>query len=504
MNTIIKIESYMSIPFERSFASHPKSEFWSDKNCTRPTKVMKSSGKKFFFDCSCGHVFESKLNNISSSNQWCPYCATPSKTLCPDIDCVLCFEKSFASHPKSKLWSSKNKLKPRQVFKNTASKYWFDCNNCSHTSETQLNCISQGQCLYCATPSKVLCSDPECKECFERSFASCTRSEFWSNTNKLKPREVFKNSSKKYWFNCNNCNHIFDLPLNTISRGCWCSYCATPPKRLCTDTSCKVCFDKSFASHFRSESWSKVNDINPRNVFKNSTAKYVFDCKECYHEFKVVVFSVSNGSWCPYCSGHQICDSESCDKCFKASFASHPRSEFWSDTNIVNPRQVMKCCHTKFMFNCEKCKNIFDMRLRNIACNNTWCPKCKHKTELKLFNWLNERFTDVKIQVKFDWSKTEKSYKRYDFSLNNILIELDGRQHFEQVSNWESPDITIENDELKNKIAIENGFHVIRICQQIVYNDAENWESKLLDAIKDLRKTREYQIIKIGSIYKTS
>lgn len=27
------------------------------------------------------------------------------------------FEKSFASHPKSKFWSNKNKIEPNQIFK---------------------------------------------------------------------------------------------------------------------------------------------------------------------------------------------------------------------------------------------------------------------------------------------------------------------------------------------------------------------------------------------------
>ena len=50
-----------------------------------------------------------------------------TKQLCDKVDCQTCFDKSFASHEKSKFWSSKNgDVKPRQVFKGSSNKYWFD------------------------------------------------------------------------------------------------------------------------------------------------------------------------------------------------------------------------------------------------------------------------------------------------------------------------------------------------------------------------------------------
>jgi hypothetical protein len=37
-----------------------------------------------------------------------------SKQLCDNLECKICFEKSFASHEKSKYWSDKNDcVKPR-------------------------------------------------------------------------------------------------------------------------------------------------------------------------------------------------------------------------------------------------------------------------------------------------------------------------------------------------------------------------------------------------------
>ena len=39
---------------------------------------------------------------------------------------MVLYEKTFALNPKSVYWSSKNKLKPDQVYKNSNLKYFFD------------------------------------------------------------------------------------------------------------------------------------------------------------------------------------------------------------------------------------------------------------------------------------------------------------------------------------------------------------------------------------------
>jgi hypothetical protein len=46
------------IPFEKSFASHEKAIYWSDKNNLKPNEVFKNSHNKFLFD------FDSDRPNI--------------------------------------------------------------------------------------------------------------------------------------------------------------------------------------------------------------------------------------------------------------------------------------------------------------------------------------------------------------------------------------------------------------------------------------------------------
>lgn len=97
------------IPFERSFASHPKSEFWSIKNNIKSKEISKSSKQNFWFNCDkCNHEFECIPNNITYNNNWCIYCK--NKQLCKNEDCNDCFDKSFASHEKSIYWNNQNEF----------------------------------------------------------------------------------------------------------------------------------------------------------------------------------------------------------------------------------------------------------------------------------------------------------------------------------------------------------------------------------------------------------
>ena len=82
------------------FSQHPRAIFWSERNLIKPNEVALNSHKKFWFDCECGHTFESSLLNINQANNWCPYCSNPSQKLCDNDNCKSCFVNSFASHEK--------------------------------------------------------------------------------------------------------------------------------------------------------------------------------------------------------------------------------------------------------------------------------------------------------------------------------------------------------------------------------------------------------------------
>jgi|694.fasta_scaffold104888_4 hypothetical protein len=336
---------------------------------------------------------------------------------------------------------------------------------------------------------------------YEKSFAMSPVSIWWSSKNTLRPSDVSLKSHSPFWFNCPDCTHEFEQILYTIKERHRCPYCSSPPKRLCNDLNCKSCFNKSFSSHEKAKYWYE-NDIDSRFVFKSSTQKYKFKCNICGHIFNDTPNHITNSKrWCPYCCipAKALCSDNECEKCFNKSFESHFMAKSWSSKNNISPRSILKCSNIKYIFNCSKCNFEF-MVAPNTIQGEIYCPMCFNKTERLLYDWLNKNYNNIKYQPRYDWCKNIKSNIKlpFDFEYQNIIIELDGPQHFKQISNWKSPEEQRIIDKYKMNCALQNNKHIIRISQEEVIYNRNDWSVKLINTINELISTKEPSIKYIG------
>ena len=309
---------------------------------------------------------------------------------------------------------------------------------------------------------------------YDRSFASNEeRAAYWHATKngKLKPRDVFKSSNKKYWFTCDN-NHDFDIQLNHVTDGNWCSNCPKLPSS----------YEQSFASNEeRVACWhiTKNGDVKPRDVFKSSGKKYWFTCDNG-HDFDIQLSNVTGGHWCSSC--HQT-------PSYDRSFASNEeRAACWHATKNgkLKPRDVFKSSNKKYWFTCDN-DHDFDKQISNVTIGQ-WCPSCVNKTETHVFETLRDKEYDV---GKKSNRKMFKTKYRYDIIIDDkkVIVEVDGPQHFRQVSNWCSHEETYKTDIYKEELAHKNGYRVVRISQEYVWyrqiaKNKTEWISKLVKAIE--------------------
>jgi len=517
--------------YEKSFDAHPKSKYL-DKNKDKDIDfkyIICDVNIKYWFKCDkCEHSFDSKLPNIKTGH-WCPYCSH-NPILC-DNDCKICFQKSFASciektpsgNLKVECWNfEKNNKKPREVTLSSSSdKYWFNCDKCAHSFVKVLSSISKESeqpqwCPYCCIPTNELCKDIDCKICYNSSFESYKGTTkngllitqcYNKIKNKCSPRDIIKGSGKKYWFNCFDCKHELHLIISDVtSNNSWCGYCSTPVKHLCNKNECNFCYNNSFSSYdgktskekLKVECWDydKNGTIKPRDIIKGSGKKYWFNCDNCPHSFKT---NINNNCWCPYCCNNSkiLCNNE-CSICFNKSFASYDgktstgklKVECWnkSKNGKNTPRNTSRYGDKRIFFDCDICNNTWDTQIKKISINR-WCPICKNKTEKKFLQWLKDNFQyKIIYQSKYNWCKSPdtNSFLPFDFVIEELklIIEVDGRQHFEQISNWNAPEDTFEHDEYKMKQAKNNGYSMIRIFQEDIYNDKNDWENKTKEVIK--------------------
>jgi very-short-patch-repair endonuclease len=279
--------------------------------------------------------------------------------------------------------------------------------------------------------------------------------------------------------------------LNINQANNWCPYCYN--RKLCGN--CDKCNEKSFASHPKSICWSDKNILKPNQVLKGSEKKYYFNCDKCPHELEISLKQIScQNRWCPYCSHQKLCENKECEMCWNNSFASVERSKYLNDKNI-NSRMLFKSSNKKFGFDCDVCNKIFPCQLSDIT-RGIWCSFCVNKTEKILFDKLVEKYNNLKRQYKVDWCKNIK-HLPFDFVIEErkIIIELDGKQHFEQIGNWLSPQETRKNDLFKMKCANEHGFSIIRILQKDVYKNKYDWLSELCLNIEKITNENRVQNI---------
>jgi very-short-patch-repair endonuclease len=357
---------------------------------------------------------------------------------------------------------------------------------------------------------------PECNMAIRKqksldlhSFAFHEKSKYWSQKNKLNPNEVTGWSEEKYLFDCDcGCGHEFWATPNGVQSGYWCPYRGN--KILCDDDNCDFCFNKSFKSHPKHIHWSNKNNCTPRQVFKVSANKYFFDCDNCNHLLELRPADITNNNWCPYCCvpPQKLCDDcdKNCQDCYNKSFATHPKSEYWSKKNIINPYMCFKNKHTKYLFDCPDCNTEYCATLNSVS-GGHWCDCTVNKTETKLYDYLKITYNNsvIEKQKKVDWCRN-KQFLPFDFCLEQykVIVEIDGNQHFKQISSWRSPEETQKVDKFKMIQARDNGYSIIRILQTDVWSDKNNWKENLHEAIIKVKENIGNPIIiYIGELYKT-
>jgi hypothetical protein len=432
-------------------------------------------------------------------------CSVSQKLLCGEDSCKTCYERSFATHPRVSCWSSQNDLRAIQVSKNSNKKFKFNCEDCGHELEMILKNICSGQwCKYCN--SDGLCEEEDCLFCYQKSFASHPMAEAWSTQNEITPRQIMRRSDKKFWFECIDCKHSFSSILYSINNDKHCPFCTS--QQLCDNHECNICFKKSCASHEISKAWSLNNKIQPRQLFLQSNKIIIFNCLICYHSYetKIQHYINRNGS-CPYCANKYLCENEDCKPCFQKSFASHPQIHCWSTKNTISPRKLFKGSETTCIFDCDICHSEFKSKLYNVL-TGYWCPYCKKKTEAKVYSFLKSQDGEWATQLRFPWCRFSNTGNVMPFDFGSIskkiLIEVDGAQHFTQISNWEHPENVQMKDIEKIQYCIKEGFSIIHINQLDIWKDSYDWKKTLTSEIMRLEGIDpQCSFISLKSIYES-
>jgi very-short-patch-repair endonuclease len=149
---------------------------------------------------------------------------------------------------------------------------------------------------------------------------------------------------------------------------------------------------------------------------------------------------------------------------------------------------------TDILFKC-KCGINNTKSFRNIENYGAYCEdcNCKNKTEEILKDFLKSNYP-ITFQFKQEWCKNIR-YLPFDFCIEElkVIIELDGPQHFGKVKKWISLEDANKRDRYKMKCANDNGFSVIRIVQEDVWDNKYDWKKEILENIEKIKNEGKVQ-----------
>ena len=411
------------------------------------------------------------------------------------------------SHPDiAKQWhpTKNGDLKPNNCTYSSHKKVWWICENtncsekCIHEYEMLISNKTRKMCgcPYCSLPLKKICA--------HRSivFTHPNISKQWHPTKNgdLKPEHFSYGSKVKIWWLCDK----------TCNEGCKHEWESTFDNRITKNNNCPFCSSRFVCIHnsivYRYpelvKQWHPIKNgkLKPEECSFGSGKKIWWLCEKtciegCKHEWNTDVRhrTLHNGG-CPHCSFNNV------KPCIHDSIVyTHPeliKQVHPTKNDNLKPENYRQGSSIKIWWICNKNNNhywITSIAHRTIG---SGCPYCINKTEEKLYDTLIIHYTKLKQQFKVEWCK-HKTYLPYDFVLENnkIIIELDGIQHFEQVSNWLSPEKTHLNDKYKMKCANVNGFSVIRLLQTDVFYDTYNWLEELKTNIEKIKTDKIIQNI---------
>jgi len=284
-------------------------------------------------------------------------------------------------------------------------------------------------------------------------------------------------------------------PIKHINAKQGCNQCgderAHDKQRMTIDEFIRLSIEKHGNEHYN---YDLVNYIN------YDTSVEIF-CNICNKSFQQTPSGHLSGSGCTDCGiikRATIRKDNSSKNFWKATF---------NDDRFDFSEYIYKTAREKSNLICKKCNLLF-LTSPNYYLRGTGCPFCRNKTEKKLYESLKPLFPSLKSQLRVDWCRNQEEcngkrhYFPYDFYIYiedgdlklHIIIELDGIQHIKPVEHFDRK-ITFEErhkrDIYKEKCAKDNGYHTIRILQEDVWYDNNDWLNNIVNEIEYIKNNKE-------------
>lgn len=297
----------------------------------------------------------------------------------------------------------------------------------------------------------------------------------------VKIKDIPKKSEIKITSICDICGkerimtfHAYNNFTNNGEKSYRCRECFVKEKRLTYDTIIK---DVESAGYLLS---------TKKNEYTNGNTRIKYICP-AHGEQSMRASNFHNGKRCPKCHF------ENARKRF--SFSQEKVCEIINSMGgeLLNPHDYINQDIKNLNIKCPRChENIFTTSLKHFKQHGGQsCPQCYRKEsvgERRIRQWL-ENNNIIYVSEKWFDDCRDKNPLPFDFYLptKNIIIEFDGKQHFEETHFFSNQNKEINSitsytqyhDIIKNEYCKSNNINLIRIP----YTQINNIETILKEKI---------------------
>ncbi len=258
----------------------------------------------------------------------------------------------------------------------------------------------------------------------------------------------------------NYINNINNIKIICPEHG---EYEQTPNSHL-NGNNCSKCSGKYMDTKYFIEKAKKIHsdkyDYSLVNYINNITNIKII-CQE-HGAYKQLPNNHLRGANCPKCSSRFINTDYFINK---ANFIHENKYDYSLTKYSGALEKIEIICNKHGIFN----------QIASVHLSGCGCPQCyESKGETAIVKYLSKNNINFIREKKFDNCKN-KRYLPFDFYLPdyNLLIEYDGKQHFESINYFGGDDAFIKrknNDEIKNKFCIDNNIPLLRIKYDEINN----------------------------------
>lgn len=369
---------------------------WHPNNILKPDNITCGSHHKVWWKCQEGHEWQALVSNRARRGDKCPYCVGKLPTT----------ENNLAvKYPEvCKEWDyNKNKIPPEKFLPKSHVKVWWICPVISsHEWEAAISHRTIGEgCPYC--------SNNKIGKDNNFAFLQPELLKEWNwNRNTINPYQIAELSSRKIWWKCFKGHEWQDTPVYRVRENYPCGFCSG--RKLSSINN----FQYKCPNLVRY--WNPKNELKPDEVLYNSTERIFWICDKG-HEWEAIVYNITNGRRCPYCSNQKVCEDNN------LAFRFPKFIKEWHSTlnGNLTPDKIVYGSNKRIWWICEK-GHEWDAVLSSRTLKDSGCPICT-----RIYTGLEKIVEERLLIKKFDKYILNNFNYKPDFQLSeNIFLNVDG------------------------------------------------------------------------------